>query len=392
MATPGRVEELAAENAYKLAENRFLADDITGALRAARAAQRVFPALPGLANAIAAYEVHAAATTSRANGGGKWYAILAVGDDSTTTSTGISGAAVITHESLKQQYRRLCLVLHPDKNSSAAAEGAFKLLREAWDKLSLLHPPGSAAAPVSCPPPPATAQPPDWMPRQPGPHRRTMFCPNCRCSFATVVDDGVSGVNCVNCNHWVSTLWQTGRAPPPPQQQQQSSSRFPCPTPCPGCDAKFTGTVSIGKHLLPCRACNKCFLLLAMAVANQEQAEEACRRAEEFFLAGNIASAHRLAWRAQRLCPSLPGVANALAAYDVHAAAAANPGRPNWYAVLGIDQPSSAAAAVTRDAIKRQFRRRSLLVHPGQEPLRRRRRRLQAAAPGVRRPLRSPPP
>ncbi|KAF2942226.1 hypothetical protein DAI22_03g406400 [Oryza sativa Japonica Group] len=261
MATPGRVEELAAENAYKLAENRFLADDITGALRAARAAQRVFPALPGLANAIAAYEVHAAATTSRANGGGKWYAILAVGDDSTTTSTGISGAAVITHESLKQQYRRLCLVLHPDKNSSAAAEGAFKLLREAWDKLSLLHPPGSAAAPVSCPPPPATAQPPDWMPRQPGPHRRTMFCPNCRCSFATVVDDGVSGVNCVNCNHWVSTLWQTGRAPPPPQQQQQSSSRFPCPTPCPGCDAKFTGTVSIGKHLLPCRACNKCFLV-----------------------------------------------------------------------------------------------------------------------------------
>uniref|UniRef100_I1PH61 J domain-containing protein n=1 Tax=Oryza glaberrima TaxID=4538 RepID=I1PH61_ORYGL len=103
-----------------------------------------------------------------------------------------------------------------------------------------------------------------------------------------------------------------------------------------------------------------------MAVANQQQAEEACRRAEEFFLAGNIASAHRLARRAQRLCPSLPGVANALAAYDVHAAAAAaaNPGRPNWYAVLGIDQPSSAAAAVTRDAIKRQFRRRSLLVHP----------------------------
>uniref|UniRef100_A0A0E0KLA1 J domain-containing protein n=1 Tax=Oryza punctata TaxID=4537 RepID=A0A0E0KLA1_ORYPU len=372
--------ELAAEKAYKLAENRFLADDITGALRAARAAQRVFPALPGLANAVAAYEVHHAAA-SRANGG-KWYAILAVGDDSATTSSGIGA---VTHESLKQQYRRLCLVLHPDKNSSAAAEGAFKLLREAWDKLSLLHPPGSAAVPVSCAPPPpaATAQPPEWMRRQPGPpRRRTMFCSNCLCSFAAVVNDDVSGVNCVNCNHWVSMLWQTDRAPPPPQQQQ--SSRFPCPTPCPDCEAEFTDPVSIGKHLLWCPACNKCslvyvqspnvayapkkstqdLLLLAMAVANQEQAEEACRRAEEFFLAGNIASAHRLARRAQRLCPSLPGVANVLAAYDVHAAATANPGcRPDWYAVLGIDQ-STSSAAVTRDAIKRQFRRRSLLVHP----------------------------
>ncbi|KAF0912387.1 hypothetical protein E2562_014035 [Oryza meyeriana var. granulata] len=115
-------------------------------------------------------------------------------------------------------------------------------------------------------------------------------------------------------------------------------------------------------NLLPvARTWRPCWV---MAVANREPAEEACRRAEEFFLTGNIACAHRLARRAQRLCPLLPGVANVLAAYDVHAAAAANPGRPDWYAVLGIDQSSSAAAAVTCDAIKRQFRRRSLLVHP----------------------------
>ncbi|KAM0928377.1 hypothetical protein ACQ4PT_002443 [Festuca glaucescens] len=89
-----------------------------------------------------------------------------------------------------------------------------------------------------------------------------------------------------------------------------------------------------------------------MAEANREEAERACRRAEEHFLAGNVAAARRLAGKAQRLFPSLPGVANAVAAYAVHAAA------PDWHAVLGVDRPASA------DAVKRQFRRLSLLVHP----------------------------
>ncbi|KAM0898802.1 hypothetical protein ACQ4PT_021694 [Festuca glaucescens] len=89
-----------------------------------------------------------------------------------------------------------------------------------------------------------------------------------------------------------------------------------------------------------------------MAEANREEAERACRRAEDHFLAGNVAAARRLARKAQRLFPSLPGVANAVAAYAVHAAA------PDWHAVLGVDRPASA------DAVKRQFRRLSLLVHP----------------------------
>ncbi|CAM0877823.1 unnamed protein product [Alopecurus aequalis] len=89
-----------------------------------------------------------------------------------------------------------------------------------------------------------------------------------------------------------------------------------------------------------------------MAEANREEAERACQRAEEHFLAGNVAAARRLAGKAQRLYPSLPGVANAVAAYAVHAAA------PDWHAVLGVDRPATA------DKVKRQFRRLSLLVHP----------------------------
>ncbi|RLN19397.1 hypothetical protein C2845_PM02G42120 [Panicum miliaceum] len=87
----------------------------------------------------------------------------------------------------------------------------------------------------------------------------------------------------------------------------------------------------------------------------REQAEKACRFAEELFLAGNIPGAHRHASRAKRLCPSLPVVANALAAYEVHAAAGGS-----WRAVLGIQ----TGAAATQDAIKKQYRRLSLLVHP----------------------------
>ncbi|KAE8809159.1 DnaJ domain containing protein [Hordeum vulgare] len=90
-------------------------------------------------------------------------------------------------------------------------------------------------------------------------------------------------------------------------------------------------------------------------------AEEACRRAETLYHAGNFTEACRHARRAQQLFPALPGVANALAAYAIHAAAAVGShGRPNWHAVLGLEKQTAA----TRDAIRRQFLRLSLLVHP----------------------------
>ncbi|KAK6117705.1 hypothetical protein DH2020_048557 [Rehmannia glutinosa] len=39
-------------------------------------------------------------------------------------------------ETIKKQYRKLALMLHPDKNSSIGADGAFKLISEAWSLLS----------------------------------------------------------------------------------------------------------------------------------------------------------------------------------------------------------------------------------------------------------------
>nr|CAB3492542.1 unnamed protein product [Digitaria exilis] len=145
-----------AERAYMLAEERFVAGDLAGALRSARNSKRLFASLPTLQNAAAAYEVHAAAAAAARGGKMSWYAVLGLRQD----------AAVVTHEDVKRQYRRLCLVLHPDKNPSAAADGAFKLLHQAWEALSTRHPPGRPTPSVSATKPSKKAPPPP-RPRAP---------------------------------------------------------------------------------------------------------------------------------------------------------------------------------------------------------------------------------
>ncbi|KAJ1292806.1 hypothetical protein BS78_01G018400 [Paspalum vaginatum] len=127
----------AAEKAYRLAEERFLAGDLDAALRLSRNAKRHFASLPALERALAAYEVHAAA-----RGGGRsrdWQAVLGVRPPA-------------TRDAIKKQYKRMsCLVLHPVKNRSAAADGAFKLLQQAWEALSSAPPPPGGG---HTPPPP----------------------------------------------------------------------------------------------------------------------------------------------------------------------------------------------------------------------------------------------
>ncbi|XP_020872600.1 LOW QUALITY PROTEIN: uncharacterized J domain-containing protein C17A3.05c-like [Arabidopsis lyrata subsp. lyrata] len=43
---------------------------------------------------------------------------------------------VLDDEAVKKQYKKLALLLHPDKNKFKAAEGAFKLVSQAWCLLS----------------------------------------------------------------------------------------------------------------------------------------------------------------------------------------------------------------------------------------------------------------
>lgn len=110
-----------AERAKQIAERKFTEKDLNGAKKFALKAQALFPPLDGISQFITAVEVHLMAE-SRVAGEKDWYAIMSLSpsaDDST----------------VKKQYRHLALQLHPDKNRSPGADGAFKLVQEAFNVL-----------------------------------------------------------------------------------------------------------------------------------------------------------------------------------------------------------------------------------------------------------------
>lgn len=111
-----------ASRAKEIAERKFAAKDVEGAKKFALKADHLYPGLEGLAQMMAVLDVHLA-SENKINGEMDWYGILnvnAFADDAT----------------VKKQYRKLALLLHPDKNKAIGADGAFKLISEAWGILS----------------------------------------------------------------------------------------------------------------------------------------------------------------------------------------------------------------------------------------------------------------
>ncbi|GLT38873.1 hypothetical protein SLA2020_130910 [Shorea laevis] len=111
-----------ATRAKKLAEKKFIAKDLKGARKFALKAQNLHPELEGIHQMIATVDVHISAE-NKINGEADWYGIL-----------GVSPKA--DDETVRKHYRKLALMLHPDKNKSLGADGAFKLISEAWSLLS----------------------------------------------------------------------------------------------------------------------------------------------------------------------------------------------------------------------------------------------------------------
>ncbi|CAK7336728.1 unnamed protein product [Dovyalis caffra] len=106
----------------EIAEKKFTERDIAGARRFALKAQKLYPALDGLPQLLATLDVHLAAD-NRTNGLVDWYRVLDVepsADDDT----------------IRRHFRKLALILHPDKNKAVGADGAFKIISEAWNLLS----------------------------------------------------------------------------------------------------------------------------------------------------------------------------------------------------------------------------------------------------------------
>ncbi|KAK7337840.1 hypothetical protein VNO77_18427 [Canavalia gladiata] len=112
-----------ALRAKQIAEDKMQAGDFEGALKFATKAQKLFPEIQNIVQILAVCEVHCAAHNKLSGSDMDWYGILQTqrfADEAT----------------IKKQYRKLALLLHPDKNKSAGAEAAFKLIGEANRVLS----------------------------------------------------------------------------------------------------------------------------------------------------------------------------------------------------------------------------------------------------------------
>ncbi|CAO2829752.1 unnamed protein product [Amaranthus hypochondriacus] len=111
-----------AIKARDIAERKFNAKDISGAKKFALKAHNLYPGLEGISQMLTTLDVYAAAENP-VLGEADFYGVL-----------GVSPKA--DSDTIRKQYRKLALMLHPDKNKSIGAEGAFKLISESWSLLS----------------------------------------------------------------------------------------------------------------------------------------------------------------------------------------------------------------------------------------------------------------
>ncbi|CAH1445499.1 unnamed protein product [Lactuca virosa] len=111
-----------ATRAKPIAEKKFADKDYTGAKKFTLKAQTLNPLLDGISHMLITLDVYIS-SENKINGESDWYKVLDVkpSDDD---------------ETIKKQYRKLVLILHPDKNKSVGADGAFKIVSEAWSLLS----------------------------------------------------------------------------------------------------------------------------------------------------------------------------------------------------------------------------------------------------------------
>lgn len=110
--------EREASRLKGIAETKFKNSNLKSALKHAKKAQRLAPSLEGLSSMVTAFKILRVASKSK-----EWYQILQVEPFSHINT-------------IKKQYKKLALILHPDKNPHSGSEEAFKLVGEAFRVLS----------------------------------------------------------------------------------------------------------------------------------------------------------------------------------------------------------------------------------------------------------------
>ncbi|XP_022737418.1 uncharacterized protein LOC111290394 [Durio zibethinus] len=106
-----------AERLKAVAETKYNNSNLKSALKHAKKAHRLCPNLEGISSMLTAFQILRVA--SKGNAAPDWYKILQVEPFSHINS-------------IKKQYRKLALILHPDKNPYLGCEEAFKLVGEGF--------------------------------------------------------------------------------------------------------------------------------------------------------------------------------------------------------------------------------------------------------------------
>ncbi|XP_008795163.2 uncharacterized protein LOC103710987 [Phoenix dactylifera] len=114
-----------AERWMAIAEKLLAARDLVGSKRFAERAMEADPLVDGVDQILAVADV-LLASQRRVNNHVDWYAVLQL----PSSPDGREPSAV------KLAYRRLALLLHPDRNRSPGADAAFHLVADAWSVLS----------------------------------------------------------------------------------------------------------------------------------------------------------------------------------------------------------------------------------------------------------------
>ncbi|KAF6135899.1 hypothetical protein GIB67_006791 [Kingdonia uniflora] len=112
-----------AVRAKTIAEKKMQTKDFVGAKKILLRAQQLHKDLENVSQMLTVCEVHCSSELKSSSSEMDWYGILQV-------------AQTADEGSIKKQYRKLALLLHPDKNKFAGAEAAFKLIGEAQRVLS----------------------------------------------------------------------------------------------------------------------------------------------------------------------------------------------------------------------------------------------------------------
>ncbi|XP_026657096.2 uncharacterized protein LOC113461356 [Phoenix dactylifera] len=240
------------------AEELFKANDLQGALMGAEKAGGLFPSLPGLPNVLVAYRVHVNARLKKLpSGKTDWYSVLCVRPSSLP-------------EVIKKNYKIFCDLTHPGKNKYAAAEGAFKLVEQAWRCInsSITSPEPQITTSRRYPPPPP-ARSGDAKPK---PATRNsdgkLVCPHCQAEFGcNITVESPVLCKCQSC-HGCAVITPenkfTGSSLPPRPgtaqatsftQPSSSQSSMPNFLLCPFCASRNSYTVIDGLCRITCKQC-----------------------------------------------------------------------------------------------------------------------------------------